>query len=119
MAYPYKVLVFGGRDYSNVNAVNDALGLFWKAHGGFCLIEGGARGADRLARGWADRNGMPRITMDANWPVYNKGAGSIRNQWMLDYAQPNYAIGFPGGAGTADMTQRVLDRGIALWLPQA
>lgn len=113
----HKCLVFGGRTYSDARAVSEILTQFWQRHGQFAVIEGGASGADRLAREWGQLHGLPVLTCAANWNSYKKAAGFIRNQWMLDYAQPTYAIGFPGGPGTADMARRVAKAGVALWQP--
>lgn len=113
----HKVLVFGGRDFNDVDAVSKALTHFWKTNGQFCVIEGGARGADRQARLWARAHGLPVLTIDADWQSYQKAAGHIRNIWMLTYGQPTYAIGFPGGRGTADMRERIRNSAVPMWLP--
>lgn len=113
----HKVLVFGGRDFNDADAMSKALTYFWKTNGQFAVIEGGARGADRHARSWARSNGLPVLTVDADWHSYGKAAGAVRNGWMLTYGAPTYAIGFPGGNGTADMRKRVEQMGIPLWLP--
>ena len=36
---------------------------------------------------------------------------------MLDWVMPNYAVGFPGGAGTRDMAARCAAAGLPLWRP--
>ena len=116
----HRVLVFGGRNYNHYAVVAWALDAFFTSNGGaFVVIEGGALGADRMGRMWARSKGLPVITMAADWGSYAKSAGHIRNQWMIDHARPTYAIGFPGGAGTADMTNKLLKADIPLWLPQA
>lgn len=57
------------------------------------IIEGDARGADRIAGEIADELGMPHIKVAANWDYYQKAAGPIRNRWMLDL-EPDLIIAF-------------------------
>jgi hypothetical protein len=103
-----RVLVCGGRDYLNVAKVWDTLDQIHAGEGGgvSLLIEGGATGADRLGRTWAQRRGVSLRTFNANWTKHGKAAGPIRNQRMLDEGKPDVVLAFPGGRGTADMVAR-------------
>ncbi len=111
-----RVLCYGGRDYADTATVNAVLSTL---EGPFLIINGGARGADRLCKDWGLAKGWPVITMDAPWNALGKRAGNVRNAWMLEHAMPNYAVAFPGGTGTADMTARVRAAGVTLWEPFA
>lgn len=107
------VAVTGGRDFNDRVAVYLALDLFNRDIAPIgLLVEGGARGADRLAREWANENHVHVATVNAIWEGPNRRyAGPIRNQAM---AQLNLdaLIAFPGGNGTHDMTKRCRARGI-------
>ena len=102
-----RILICGGRDYNDnnkfINVMNN-LRLWFDPK--FCIIQGGARGADRLAMGWAFFQGCPMIEMRANWDYYDKDAGTVRNTWMIEYAMPDLVIAFPGGTGTANMIKQ-------------
>jgi uncharacterized protein DUF4326/SLOG family YspA-like protein len=50
-----------------------------------CIVQGDARGADLMSRKWAEINGVNHIDMPANWELYGKSAGPIRNREMLRY----------------------------------
>lgn len=76
------------------------------------VIEGGARGADCMARMWATRNELRNDTHPANWDAYGPKAGPIRNQQMLDNAKPDLVVAFSGGRGTADMVRRARASGV-------
>lgn len=110
---PLRVLVFGGRDFTDAAIVDQALSMLPVG----CIIHGGARGADTLAGEWGKRKGLPVLRVDAPWDVYGNRAGPIRNQWMLDWCSPTYAVGFPGGSGTRDMAHRCTVAGLPLWRP--
>lgn len=52
----------------------------------FVLVSGGARGADKLAENFADQNGLEKLIFLAQWKLYGKGAGHIRNKTIIDHA---------------------------------
>ena len=80
---PLIVLVSGSREYTNGEMIDSYLSTIDEE---FMIIEGGARGADRLCREWAIANDVLYTTVEADWKKYNKAAGHIRNQAMLDMA---------------------------------
>lgn len=101
------VLVCGGRDFSNADAVSRAFSTTCTS----VVIEGGARGADTLARNEAVRRGIHVATVPALWDKYGKSAGYKRNAAMLDL-KPDLCVAFPGGKGTAMMVKLCQDAGI-------
>jgi hypothetical protein len=116
----HRVLFFGGRNYSNAAAIMWALEQLPAILGSseFCVIHGDARGADKLTGECAKARGIPLIVMPANWDFYGRPiAGTLRNTWVLDYAQPTYAVGFPGGPGSSNMRKQCRERGLEPWLP--
>ncbi len=109
------ILVCGGRNYVGRDGLWEALNVIRHTRGrgqNVAIIHGGARGADSLAALFAQENGLCEIVVKANWEVHGKGAGPIRNQWMLDYCNPDLVVAFPGGAGTADMVRRARKAGV-------
>lgn len=113
----HRVLCFGGRRYFDRSAIDAALALLRETLGDFAVIHGGAQGADTLCGAWGKARGLPVIRVDANWDVYLKRAGGIRNSWMLEICAPSYAVEFPGGTGTADMKTKLLAAGVPVWTP--
>lgn len=109
---PRRVLACGGRSYRNCEAVKFFLDSFQPMS---VLIEGGASGADTLARLWAEWNGVPVVTVEAEWTRLGRGAGPIRNQRMIDEQYPDLVVAFPGDSGTADMVSRALRAGIEVF----
>lgn len=113
-----RILVCGGRDYKNVSAVYHALYAIHQKRGITLIIEGGAAGADLLARKWAQENGVPVQTFEAEWEKYGKAAGPKRNERMLAEGNPDGVIAFPGGRGTADMVSKAKAASVKVWQPQ-
>jgi hypothetical protein len=99
-----RVLVCGGRNYSNERCCQRVLGDLQYMHEfkPMTIIHGGARGADNLAARWAYDNKVPVEVYSANWNLHGKAAGAIRNQEMLKTGI-DLVIAFPGGRGTAHM----------------
>lgn len=109
-----RVLVCGGRDYHDCNRVEQCLLVANWVEPITCVIQGGARGADILARMVATKHHIPGEEFPALWDKYGRHAGPIRNQRMLDEGKPDLVIAFPGGAGTADMVRRAKAANIAV-----
>jgi hypothetical protein len=100
------ILVCGGRGFDDHLMVHNVLHLT----GATTILEGGASGADELARNWAAHNEVPCITIPARWDEEGRAAGPIRNQRMLDLHEISLVVAFPGGRGTSDMVRRARRR---------
>jgi hypothetical protein len=107
-----KVLVTGGRDYKDYGVVSQALSALDVS----ALIEGGATGADLLARVWANANKIPYTTYPAQWGLFGKKAGYMRNLQMLIEGKPDLVLAFPGGKGTANMVKIATENGTPVQL---
>lgn len=117
-----RILVCGGTGFDNWDLLYSTL---YEIHDRrsdlskpLTIIEGGAIGADFLARVWAKYMDIPEPGLyiveeyPANWKKYGRAAGPIRNQQMLDEGKPDLVVAFPGGTGTADMVKRAKKAGI-------
>jgi hypothetical protein len=49
------------------------------------IVSGGARGTDTFAERWAKENNILIKIFKANWDMYGKSAGYIRNADMHNY----------------------------------
>ena len=101
-----RVLVCGGREVSDSAYVWRELDVFHAKLEFTVVIEGDARGADRLAGAWARARGIETLTYPADWSRYGKRAGYVRNTVMLQEGKPDLVIAFPGGKGTANMVHQ-------------
>lgn len=107
-----RVLVCGGRDFDDAEMLNRFMDELAGDLVIDVVIEGDARGADRMAGEWARRNAINNIKYCAEWEKLGRKAGPIRNQQMLDEGRTDLVVAFPGGRGTADMVKRAREAGI-------
>jgi hypothetical protein len=108
----YRVLVCGGRDYSDADWLFGVLDHYHRAGAFECIIQGCARGADTLAGEWADARGVPVLPFPADWKRDGNAAGPIRNAQMLREGRPSFVVAFPGGNGTDDMKRQAKRAGV-------
>ena len=109
-----KAIVCGGRGFKNAGYLNRQLSTFHAHTPIGLLIEGGAPGADELARNWAKTNNVPFKTYNADWENFGRAAGPIRNKQMITENSPEYCISFPGGKGTANMIKQAESAGVCV-----
>jgi predicted polyphosphate/ATP-dependent NAD kinase len=110
-----RIGVTGSRNMTNYALVEKTLRVFdINARVLPVLIEGGAQGADRLARTAAQKIGWRIQTFEAKWGTNGRAAGPIRNQEMID-SYLHVLIAFSGGRGTADMVARATKAGVPVF----
>lgn len=107
------VVVCGGRNYGDYDRVVDVLSTL---NDDDVIWQGGARGADALARKAGEELGHDVVEVPAQWARHGKAAGPIRNRLMLKLANPRLVIAFPGGRGTADMVNVARKAGVSVAL---
>ena len=105
-----KVIVCGGRIYADRYFLYEQLDIISEGQPMF-IIQGGATGADALARDWARVRGCPCAEVAADWGFYGKSAGPRRNGWMLEL-KPDLVIAFPGKSGTRNMVAKAEAAGV-------
>lgn len=122
-----RLLVCGGRDFKDKEAVRrgifDAVDLWYESQklpppddfSGVTIIQGMARGADRLAyKLTLELGAIPEcypITPD-DWDTYGHAAGPIRNRYMLAQSKPDFGLVMNGGNGTHDMAELLRKAGV-------
>lgn len=92
MSRNIKIIIAGGRDFKNFEAVKVEVDSILKSYLGdnidkskIEIVSGGARGADKLAEIVAKELSIPNKVFNANWNKYGKSAGLIRNKQMANY----------------------------------
>lgn len=104
-----RVLVCGGRGYMDFKTLTRVLDEIKPT----VIINGDAPGADGMSSCYGQNNGIPVISVRAQWDYYDRAAGPIRNAWMLEHCKPiDLVVAFPGKAGTANMVKQAKEAGI-------
>ena len=100
-----RVLICGDRNWKDYFFIRKVLSARLKPTD--LVIEGGARGADTLARTAALSLKIEVMEFPAEWAKYGKAAGPIRNKKMLDVGRPDQVWAFhdniQGSRGTKNM----------------
>lgn len=104
-----RVLVCGGRDFDDAALLENTLNEIDGVH---VVIHGASRGADTLARQWAQLRGIAHEPYPAQWERDGKAAGPIRNRAMLVNGRPDIVVAFSGGRGTQDCVKQAESMGI-------
>lgn len=105
---PRRLIVCGGRDYLDRDAVRRVIGLL---DPGLTVVHGAARGADQMAATFAQQRGIELEPHPADWDRLGRGAGPLRNREMLQ-AGAAAVVAFKGGTGTKDMCRIAYDAGL-------
>lgn len=89
------ILVTGSRDWEDRGVLRHTLANLNAGNGYELLVHGDARGADTLAKEWAEDNGLATKAYPAPWKKYGKIAGRVRNVEMLKAHPDATVIAFP------------------------
>lgn len=99
-----RVLVCGDRHWDQPMVILERLG---KLPPDTVVIHGACRGADRFAGEVADALGFEVEEYPAEWDLYGRAAGPIRNRQMLEEGKPDLVLAFHAdighSRGTKDM----------------
>lgn len=109
-----KVIVAGGRDFTNYALVEEAIKI-----SGFeisQIVSGRAKGVDTLGEVWALANNIPVEAFPADWSQHGRAAGPIRNKQMAEYADALIAIWDGESKGTANMIQQARNKRLNVFI---
>lgn len=108
-----KTIIAGSRTITDLSLLEDVI-----KESGFNITEvvcGGARGVDELGRKWAE-NKVPVKLFAANWNVFGKRAGYIRNVEMADYAEALILLWDGRSKGSKHMLDIADKKGLKIYL---
>ena len=99
----FKVIVAGGRDFSDYDLLCTTLHHLLSKRSYVENVSGMARGADSLALRYAEENHYRVKKFPANWDMDGNSAGYKRNVVMARYADACVCFWDGKSKGTADM----------------
>ncbi len=102
-----RILITGGRTFKDWQLMCQVLDDFKPT----VIIQGGARGADMMARQYANSRKIPRITYDY-LSYLGRAGGPARNSFMVKDSRADLCVAFPGGRGTQDCANNARAQGI-------
>lgn len=109
-----RLLVTGSRKWKDKEALFHYLNRMFLQFHDIVIVHGNCRnGADAMAKEWAETNGIPHEPHNAQWDIYGKAAGHIRNKQMVD-TNPDRAVAFISGEsrGTRNCISHIEKAGI-------
>lgn len=111
-----RVLICGDRNWDD----GEVIEIIVSGLSSDCIIvEGDARGADRLGGEAAEACGLDYDVFPANWNLHHRAAGPIRNQEMLN-SGIDLAFAFHDNIteskGTKDMVKRLKKAGVRTYV---
>jgi len=109
-----KVIIAGGRDFTNYALVEDAIKC--SAFEITQVVSGKAKGVDTLGEVWALANNVPVEAFPADWSQHGRAAGPIRNREMAEYADALIAIWDGESKGTANMIQQARNKRLNVFI---
>lgn len=112
----FRLLVSGSREWDQPEVLEMVLTQFWIDYGDDLVIVHGdcPSGADRIARDWAHKHGVPDEPHPADWNKHGKAAGHIRNKEMVD-TNPHGAVFFFRGPSRG--TKNCFDHAVKAGIP--
>lgn len=110
-----KIIATGWREYADPvlpgRALDFLLLVAWSAGEKLTVVHGDGRGLDQLVRQWAvkrkaEQRDVEQIPVPANWAVFGRRAGLLRNEkmWLENYYDTDLCLGFPGIGGLSTGT---------------
>jgi len=105
--YDLVLIVSGDRNWTDREKIRQVLTEFNPQT--TLLVEGGARGADSLARQEGRKLGFEVITVKADWYKYGKAAGPIRNKVMYDTYKPDGILAFHSNIAESKGTKHMIE----------
>ena len=105
------VAVAGGKEATDAGKIIGQLDKLKAKYADVVLVHGGGPGAEKIAAGWAERNGVHQIVCKPDWDAHGRAAPFRRNDELLSLL-PKGVIAFPGSGITDNLVDKARSLGI-------
>jgi len=109
-----KVIVAGSRGFQDYKYLETVLDTIFKGRTDIEIVSGTAYGADQLGERYAHSHNLSIKRFPANWNLYGKAAGYIRNEQMAKYADACITFWDGQSRGTMHMINLAKQYGLKL-----
>ena len=89
MQEPIKLIIAGGRDFTDYNFLKKEAKMFiseLEENPNIEIVSGGAKGVDALGERFAKEHNLEVVKFPADWKSFGRAAGPKRNAEMAQYA---------------------------------
>ena len=101
-----RVIIAGGRDFLDYEKLKEYCDKILSDIEYITIVSGKARGADTLGERYQKERNLQLKEYPAEWDIYDKAAGGIRNEKMAKNADMLIAFWDGKSSGTEDMIRR-------------
>lgn len=109
----FRVIIAGGRDFNDYELLKTTMDkLLSNVSDEIVVVSGRARGADSLGERYAQERGYSVSLFPAQWNLYGKRAGFLRNEEMAKNADALVAFWDGQSRGTESMIRLARQRGL-------
>lgn len=93
-----KIAVIGSREFGDYERAKRILSVYPMS----LMVSGGAKGADSIGEKYADEHGIQKLIFPAQWDLFGKKAGHMRNMDIIKNADMVVAFWNQKSKGTRD-----------------
>ena len=109
MSNDLRIIVAGSRTFNDYDLLESTLSDYLKENNNVTIISGAAKGADQLGERFARKYRYNLKYFPAQWDMYGKSAGPIRNRKMAEYAAEERGVLFAFWDGKSRGTKSMID----------
>ncbi|GHT47391.1 MAG: DUF2493 domain-containing protein [Candidatus Symbiothrix sp.] len=106
-----RIAIVGSRDFTDLEKVEQEVLKRVSVEKIEKVVSGGAKGADTLAKKFAEKYKIPLLEFLPDWKKYGKGAGLMRNTSIVENADMVFAFPTKDSKGTRDTIRKATEKG--------
>jgi hypothetical protein len=101
-----RIAIVGSRDFTDYEKVEQEVLKHIKVEKIDKIVSGGAKGADTLAKTFAEKHKIPLLEFLPDWKKFGRGAGLMRNTTIIENADVVFAFPSKDSKGTRDSIKK-------------
>jgi predicted Rossmann fold nucleotide-binding protein DprA/Smf involved in DNA uptake len=106
-----RIAIVGSRDFTDLEKVEQEVLKRVSIEKIEKVVSGGAKGADTLARKFAEKYNIPLSEFLPDWGKFGRGAGPMRNTLIVENSDIVFAFPTKDSKGTRDTIRKAQEKG--------